>query len=679
VKISRNLELFLIVITLVASSLSAVLVAAGLPRRAMATTGALHAIEMVPTKPISSFKINAVNPNPPSETVKLIFIHHSTGYNWLDNSNGTLLQALNDNNYYVSDASGGGPYNIGSRTDTGDWYEWFAGPNSGEITDWLYNRSNTRGDNSIPNPDQERENEVIMFKSCYPSSNIWGNPDDPPNDDPDPPRGFAPNSLDHNVANIKRIYIDILEYFETRQDKLFIAITAPPLRAASTDAARAANARTVNNWLVYEWLADYPYHNVTVFDFYNVLTTNGGDADTNDLGWSTGNHHRLITTTTSITVEHKIDGDDDAEPNYLEYPTVGGTNNHPSQAGNRKATGEFVPLLNAYYNCWKYDDCWDDSPAWISVTAATGVASFYPGETATFTLSLAASEGFTTPVTLTLQGAPSGTTVSFDPNPVTPPSISQLHITTTVSIVAGTYTMTVTGTSGQVTDTTSLTLTIKPATINPVLFLTVQPVFCTILPGEAATYTLSLTVTEGSAAPVTLTLQGIPSDAVASFGSNPITSPGTSQLYITTTLPTVAGIYPMTVTGTAGVFTDTANLALTVTTATPSFTLSISPTTRIAKPSQIVSYAAVVTGVNGFSYPVTLTAMELPTDVGATWSVNPVTPDGSSVLTLSIPSSPSFGHHLLQVAGIADIQVIAEGIDLIIAYPFKMYLPVILK
>lgn len=96
---------------------------------------------------------------------------------------------------------------------------------------------------------------------------------------------------------------------------------------------------------------------------------------------------------------------------------------------------------------------------WISVTATTDVASVYPGETATFTLSVTASEGFAAPVTLTLQGEPSEASVSLGPNPVAPPCTNQLHITTTPSTVVGTYPMTVTGTSGEVSGTTHLTLT----------------------------------------------------------------------------------------------------------------------------------------------------------------------------------------------------------------------------
>jgi hypothetical protein len=184
------------------------------------------------------------------------------------------------------------------------------------------------------------ENEVIMFKSCYPNSALEGDVNDPvPEIDENPLRGQSCGSQYHTVANAKGIYIDLLEYFKTRPDKLFIIVTAPPL----TDAAYADNARAFNNWLVNGWLTGYTVGNVFVFDFYNVLTTNGGDANTNDAGSESGNHHRWW----NGGVQHKTDGDDDANSNVLEYPTG---DDHPSKAGNEKATTEFVPLLNNVYS-----------------------------------------------------------------------------------------------------------------------------------------------------------------------------------------------------------------------------------------------------------------------------------------------------------------------------------------
>jgi hypothetical protein len=182
------------------------------------------------------------------------------------------------------------------------------------------------------------DNEIIMFKSCFPNSALEGNASDPvPLIANNPLKGEGVSS-DHTVANAKGIYIDILEYFRQRQDKLFIVIAAPPLQ----DVTYASNARAFNQWLVNEWLNDYTYNNVFVFDFYNVLTSNGGNANTNDLNAATGNHHRWR----NNAIEHKTDGGS----NVNVYPSG---DDHPSQAGNLKATAEFLPLLNIAYNCFK--------------------------------------------------------------------------------------------------------------------------------------------------------------------------------------------------------------------------------------------------------------------------------------------------------------------------------------
>ena len=279
--------------------------------------------------------------DPPADPVRLIFIHHSCGSNWLSDSNGGLGIALRDNNYYVSDTNyGWGPDSIGSSTDIGHWWLWFRGPDSTRYLNALYAENGQQSAYSRMSTDVSGENEVIMFKSCYPNSALKGNINDPvPSIDTNPLRGQSCGSQYHTVANAKGIYIDLLEYFKTRPDKKFVVVTAPPL----TDATYADNARAFNNWLVEEWLIDYTVGNVFVFDFYNVLTTNGGDSNTNDSGLETGNHHRWW----NGAVQHKTDGDNDANSNVLEYPTG---DNHPSKAGNEKATTEFVPLLNNFYS-----------------------------------------------------------------------------------------------------------------------------------------------------------------------------------------------------------------------------------------------------------------------------------------------------------------------------------------
>jgi hypothetical protein len=63
-----------------------------------------------------------------------------------------------------------------------------------------------------------------------------------------------------------------------------------------------------------------------VFDFYNVLTTNGGNPNVNDLGRMTGNHHRY--SESSGVIEHTTNGDNDANADVSEYPSG---DDHPSQ------------------------------------------------------------------------------------------------------------------------------------------------------------------------------------------------------------------------------------------------------------------------------------------------------------------------------------------------------------
>ena len=51
-----------------------------------------------------------LNPNPPASPAKLVFIHHSTGENWLTDCDGNLGTTLTANNYFVSDTNyGWGP------------------------------------------------------------------------------------------------------------------------------------------------------------------------------------------------------------------------------------------------------------------------------------------------------------------------------------------------------------------------------------------------------------------------------------------------------------------------------------------------------------------------------------------------------------------------------------------
>jgi len=243
--------------------------------------------------------------NPPVTTVKLVFIHHSSGANWTRSDNGGLGDALNNNNYYVTETyyewDAVPNDNLGDHTDTDDWQLWF---NDTKMPYVYQNDSHYYHDNFISDPGGE--NEIIMFKSCYPLSEVGSSIDDE-----------------------KALYNDLLNYFDGHTDKLFILITPPGEAVVSSYVL----TKELCEWLVDEeigWLKDYPHNNVAVFDFYCVLS-------------EVDSHHRI--------------GNDQLE--YVYSSSYDGTSpyhdgdDHPNAAGNQKSTQEFFSLLNYYYNRWK--------------------------------------------------------------------------------------------------------------------------------------------------------------------------------------------------------------------------------------------------------------------------------------------------------------------------------------
>ena len=179
----------------------------------------------------------AVNTDPPAAPLKLVFIHYSTGEAWLADGHGGLGVALRDNNYFVSDTNyGWGPDAIGDTTDIGHWWTWFRGPSSPTFLTDLYAESATHSSYSRLATDPGGPNQIVMFKSCFPNSQLSG-PDSPVPAISDNPMKGQPAGVAFTVANAKGIYLDLLPYFGAHPEKLFVAVVAPPVTSPDTPAA----------------------------------------------------------------------------------------------------------------------------------------------------------------------------------------------------------------------------------------------------------------------------------------------------------------------------------------------------------------------------------------------------------------------------------------------------------
>src|SRR2546421_2307209 len=115
----------------------------------------------------------------------------------------------------------------------------------------------------------------------------------------------------------------------------------------------------------------------------------------------------------------------------------------------------------------------------------------------------------------------------------------------------------------------------------PDFSVSASPASQTVVQGNPASYTVTVTPSGSFNGSVSLSVSGLPSGANATFNPNPINGSGTSTLTITTSASTPAGSYLRTITGTSGGLTHSTTVTLVVNSArSPNFSLSSSPSSQ---------------------------------------------------------------------------------------------------
>ncbi len=176
----------------------------------------------------------------------IIFLHHSVGRNLIEQ--GGVRQLLTDAGYQFWDHD----YNYIGLTDpdgnpTGYSYTI---PGDNTDPDGLYRIFRQ---SLLPLPLNAfsglMQHEVIIFKSCYPASDIVSEED---------------------LQARKQMYIEMRNVMDRYPEKLFIVVTQPPLNPAETNLEIAARARAFAEWLKSEeYLAGHP--NIVTYDLFGQL------------------------------------------------------------------------------------------------------------------------------------------------------------------------------------------------------------------------------------------------------------------------------------------------------------------------------------------------------------------------------------------------------------------------
>ncbi len=313
------------------------------------------------------------------------------------------------------------------------------------------------------------------------------------------------------------------------------------------------------------------------------------------------------------------------------------------------------------------------TPAFTLTPSATAV-SVTDGATGSVTASVvlttAVSGGFSSSVGLTATGQPTGVTVAFSPASIASPGSGTSTATFTVAstTAAGTYSITLTGSGGNLTNKTVVNLTVVAAA-KPAFTLTssATAVSVTATSSGAATGTATLTaaVSGGFSSAIALTATGQPTGVTVAFSpaSIPGSGSGTSKVTFTVGSSTAAGTYAITLTGTGGGVTTSTKIALTVVAAAkPTLTLTASPmavsvvagggTAGSTAGSSSTATTAVTTAVSGgFASGVTLAATGLPAGVTVAFSPTSIASPGSgtSKATFTASSSAKAGTYAVTV------------------------------
>jgi uncharacterized membrane protein len=284
---------------------------------------------------------------------------------------------------------------------------------------------------------------------------------------------------------------------------------------------------------------------------------------------------------------------------------------------------------------------WPSPTPNFTLSPSSGNLTLTQGSSGTDTVTVNVLNGFSGNVNLSAFGLPSGVTASFSPNPATTSSTLTLTASSTATI--GIYPVTVTGTSGTLTNSTTINVAVNSVGS---FTLSALPSSMSLVQGTGGTTTITVTPQSGFTGGVSLTASGLPVGVTASFSSNPTTT--TSTLTLTASSTASAGTFAVTINGASGSLTSTATVSLTVT-PPPSFSLTATPGSVSVMEGNSGTSTITVNGQNGFSGSVSLSASGLPSGVTSSFSVNPATT--TSTLTLTVSSTAAVGTFPITVTG----------------------------
>jgi hypothetical protein len=287
-------------------------------------------------------------------------------------------------------------------------------------------------------------------------------------------------------------------------------------------------------------------------------------------------------------------------------------------------------------------------PPGFGLTLNPSSISVQPGGTATTTVNLARTGGFTGAVALTAAGLPAGVTASFEPASATG-ATATMTIIAAAGTAAATHSITVQGNAPNMTQrTAALSVQVTPT---PTMGISLNPASLSLAQGASGTVAVTLTRGGGFAGAVTIRAEGLPAgvtipDATIAAGAN------SANLTVSTTTAAALAATAVTIRALgSGVADATATLNVTVA-AAPGFTLSVNPTSLSVQQGGSGTATVGLARSGGFTGAVNLTAVGAPGGMTVTFNPASATADQSTA-TITTTNAVASGTYALTIQGAA--------------------------
>jgi len=297
------------------------------------------------------------------------------------------------------------------------------------------------------------------------------------------------------------------------------------------------------------------------------------------------------------------------------------------------------------------------APKDFTVAVAPSIISIQPGTSTTTTVTVTSFGGFAYPVGLRANGAPTGVSLSFSPNPLNQTSggaaTSTLTISVSSSASSGTYPMQIIGNSPAIglSHSTIFTVTVSQSA-NPDFSITTSSPLIGINQGASSGVNVYVSSINHFTSTVTLSAfwvglspQGV-SFTIPSSATPPDDGSTPAGVTLSASTTTQGGSYTLSVIGASGSLSHTVNILVQVIISEGDFSVSISPSTITMIQGSQTTSSVTLQASGTFSSAVTLTTAAVN---GLFVSFNPSTIvmplAGSAVaqLTVSVAGSTTTG------------------------------------